>query len=299
MQSCIRPRKIHLDLLPPSQHKHSSRSTFRAHVEIGSKRALNTSMMKCGCKGSEKTEGFFVPRIMKNLCVNKVTAVFVLVTFGFILTPGYKLLAQQVSELSDTPVANGSPANGSRQTESGNSGTLAGPKLLTFDERMKNYERSFTKPENLIGPLLGAGIGQLRNTPSEWGQGMSGFGQRLGSGYGRSVISRTIALGVASVDHEDSRFEPSTERGIWRRTGHAIVGTFVSRTPSGGRMPAYSRFAGTYGAAFIANAWEPPSQNSVSHALGRGSTALLSSVGWHVLEEFWPDIRRAILHKQK
>jgi hypothetical protein len=61
-------------------------------------------------------------------------------------------------------------------------------------------------------------------------------------------------------------------------------------------MPAFSRFAGAYGAGFIADAWEPRSQNDASHALERGSTALLSSVGWHIFEEFWPDIRGAFHH---
>ena len=116
------------------------------------------------------------------------------------------------------------------------------------------------------------------------------------SGYGRSVIGRTIGFGVAAVDHEDPRFVPSNEKGIWRRTRHAVVGTFVSRTGSGGTMPAYSRFAGVYGAGFIANAWEPPSQDHVHEALEPGSTALLSSVGWHVFEEFWPDIRNVFHH---
>jgi hypothetical protein len=64
-------------------------------------------------------------------------------------------------------------------------------------------------------------------------------------------------------------------------------------------MPAFSRFAGVYGAAFIANSWEPPSQADAGHALQRGSTALLSSVGWHILEEFWPDIRSKVLHRSE
>jgi hypothetical protein len=64
-------------------------------------------------------------------------------------------------------------------------------------------------------------------------------------------------------------------------------------------MPAFSRFAGVYGAAFIANAWEPPSQADAGHALQRGSTALASSVGWHIVEEFWPDIRRKVLRRSE
>jgi hypothetical protein len=184
----------------------------------------------------------------------------------------------------------------SDQNTSGQSATPANspdstPQRLTFRDRIKIYEVSFTNPESLIGPALGAGIGQMRNTPPEWGQGAAGFAPRLGSAYGRSIIARTIAFGVAAVDREDPRFEPSNDTGFLRRTRHAIVGVFVSRTESGGTMPAFSRFAGVYGAAFIANAWEPKSQDNVSHALERGTTALLSSVGWHILREFWPDIR--------
>ena len=151
-------------------------------------------------------------------------------------------------------------------------------------------------PQSLVGPLLGAGIAQAEGTPHEWGGGMEGFGKRFASSYGRSVIGRTVEFGVAAADHEDPRYHPSDQTGVWRRTRHAIAATFVSQTTSGGSMPAFSRIAGAYSAGFIANAWEPPSQNSAGHALERGSTSLLSSVGWHVFEEFWPDIRGAMHH---
>jgi hypothetical protein len=39
---------------------------------------------------------------------------------------------------------------------------------LTFSERVRLYEKPFTRPESLIGPILGAGIGQARNSPEEW-----------------------------------------------------------------------------------------------------------------------------------
>jgi len=61
-------------------------------------------------------------------------------------------------------------------------------------------------------------------------------------------------------------------------------------------MPAYSRIVGAYGAGFIAKVWVPKSQDNTGYALERGSTALLSSVAWNVLEEFVPDIRKAFHH---
>ncbi len=236
-------------------------------------------------------------RINKNPGISKVIAVRVLV-FGFVLlSAGGELRAQQMSDLPSKPTPAVGEQNISVPVVSSDNADVISAGPLTFGERLKIYEHSFTNPESLVGPVLGAGIGQLRDTPPEWGSGADGFGLRLASGFGRSVISRTISFGVASVDGEDSRFTPSHESGIWKRTRHAVVGTFVSRTASGGTMPAISRFTGVYSAAFIANAWEPPSQDSYGHALERGSTALLSIVGWHVFEEFWPDIRGTLRHK--
>ena len=245
----------------------------------------------------KQTKGVNVGNLNGNPNINKVVAVGALIC-GLILTSGTALRAQQPSdERSDSNSANSNESKSAPRTTTDNAVPPA--MTLTFSERVRLYEKSFTNPESLIGPVLGAGIGQARNSPEEWGGGAEGFGIRVASGVGRSVISRTIAFGVAAADGEDSRYTPSNETGAWRRTKHAIASTFVSRTRSGGTMPAFSRFAGVYGAGFIANYWEPPSQNSASHAFERGSTALASSVGWHIFEEFWPDIRKALHHRQE
>jgi hypothetical protein len=234
--------------------------------------------------------------------MNKAIPACVILLSGLMLGSGLQLRAQESVDLPPKPEPSVATIQQDNSTPSASASetTFDAPVIpaqpLTFGERVKIYELSYTHPENLIGPALGAGIGQWRNTPPEWGQGADAYGIRFASAFGRSVISRTIAFGVAAVDREDPRFVPSNESGIWRRTRHAIVGTFVSRTPSGGSMPAFSRFAGVYSAGFIANAWEPRSQNDTAHALERGSTALLSSVGWHIFEEFWPDIRGALHH---
>jgi hypothetical protein len=214
--------------------------------------------------------------INSNLGANKAIPVYVILLCGLILAPGRPLRAQQSVDLPSKPepttatIQQDSSTSDSSTSEASIDAPVIPARPLTFSERLKIYERSFIQPEGLIGPALGAGIGQWRDTPPEWGQGAGAYGTRFASGFGRSVISRTIAFGVAAADREDSRFIPSSETGIWRRTRHAIVGTFVSRTPTGGSMPAFSRFAGAYGAGFIANAWEPQSQKDTGHALERG-----------------------------
>jgi hypothetical protein len=216
---------------------------------------------------------------------------------GFIFNSALGLLyAQQVKDSSASPSPESSSGNSSSSGASHNDTSPVPTEPLTFSARLNIYAHSFISPQSYIGPALGAGIGQWEDSPHEWGEGAEGYGLRYGSGFGRSVISRTTALGVATADHEDDRFFPSNKTGIWRRTRHAIVTTFISRTDTGGTMPAYSRFTGVYSAAFIANAWEPPSEDNIHDAVLRGTTALLSNVGWHMFKEFWPSVHNAFHH---
>ena len=167
---------------------------------------------------------------------------------------------------------------------------------ITMPERLGTYRHSVFNPDSLLAPAFGAALAQATNQPPEWGQGASGYGTRLASGYGRLVINRTIRFGVAALDHEDPRFSYSNEAGFWRRFRYASVHYVVARTDSGKRIPAFSRFAGTYGAAFIANEWYPESRANTGHALMRGSTALAAGWAWNVFREFWPDIKNALHH---
>lgn len=167
---------------------------------------------------------------------------------------------------------------------------------LTFGERFRIYRHSIINPDSALGPAFGAALGQANNEPPEWRQGASGYGRRLASGYGRLVINRTIRFGVAALDHEDPRFTHSNEGGFWRRFRYASVHYVMARKDDGGLMPAYSRFAGAYGAAFVANVWYPESRANTGHALMRGSTALAAGYAWNVFREFWPDIKKAIHH---
>lgn len=169
---------------------------------------------------------------------------------------------------------------------------------LSLGDRVDLYIHSITNPDSVAGPAFGAAINQARNEPPEWGQGAEGYGVRFASSYGRMLIGRTIRFGVAAVDHEDPRFYHSDETGFWRRARFATVHYFIVRTDGGSQIPAFSRFAGVYGAAFISNEWYPASRANTSHALLRGTTALSAGLGWNVFREFWPDIKRALRKQQ-
>jgi hypothetical protein len=159
---------------------------------------------------------------------------------------------------------------------------------LTAGDRFRIYRQSILGPYTLVGPALGAGIGQWEEEPPEWREGGEGYARRLASGAGRQLIAETIRFGVSAADDEDPRYHPSGESRVWGRVRHVFAETFTSETSRGTRIPAYSRFAGTYGAAFISNLWYPESRSTAGWALRRGSTALISSVGFNLFQEFAP-----------
>ena len=157
---------------------------------------------------------------------------------------------------------------------------------LSLGERFAIYRHSILSPYSLIGPALGAGSGQWEDEPPAWGEGAEGYGRRFGSGMARHLISESIRAGFAAADGEDPRYHRSGERGIWPRTRHVIIETVTSQTASGARIPAFSRFAGVYGAAFISNTWYPENRATVGYALRRGSSSFGSSFAFHLFEEF-------------
>jgi len=163
---------------------------------------------------------------------------------------------------------------------------------LTFAHRARLYGKSVFSPETIIGPALAAGVNQWENEPERWDQGGKGYARRFGSEVGTDVIGKTISFGFAAIDREDPRYFPSQDRSTWGRIKHGVVSSFVSPTASGRQIPAFSRFAGAYGAAFISNTWYPDDKATTSDAFKRGSTAFGAAVGFRVLSEFVPFLQR-------
>ena len=163
---------------------------------------------------------------------------------------------------------------------------------LTFGERAHVYARSVFSPVTIIGPALAAGIGQAQDEPPRWGGGAEAFGKRYGSAAARRVISETVIFGFAAADGEDPRYFPSNDRRAWARTRHAIVSTFVSPTSHGVTIPAFSRFVGVYGAAFISNTWYPNERATAGDAAVRGTWGMVATLGVHVASEFVPFLRK-------
>ncbi len=86
---------------------------------------------------------------------------------------------------------------------------LITPLALPADKQPESDRKHFFKhtfgPTAVARAAAGAGISQLNNTPSEWGQGMLGFGRRFASSFGFHIVKKGIEYPVAKLRHEEFR----------------------------------------------------------------------------------------------
>jgi len=168
---------------------------------------------------------------------------------------------------------------------------------LTWQGKLKYHAESTYSPAALVGFAAYAGVLQTLDTPTEWGKGGAGYGRRLASTVAWSGIHSTLAFGLDTALHQDPRYFRSGAGG-WRRVGHSLRGTILTRTDSGGETLSTWRLGSAYGAAFLSNEWYPDRLNTVRLGVLQGSMTLGFGFIANLGAEYWPDIKRKVLHKK-
>lgn len=169
---------------------------------------------------------------------------------------------------------------------------------LDVTGKLRFHAESVYGPRALVGSALYAGILQDIGTPAEWGQGAGAYGKRFASTVACGATHAVLAFGLDSALHQDPRYFRSSSTGFGRRMAHALRGTILTRTDSGGETLSTWRLGSAYGAAFLSNQWYPERLNTVRLGVLQGSLQLgfdlLSNVG----SEFLPDLKRKILRRK-
>jgi hypothetical protein len=163
---------------------------------------------------------------------------------------------------------------------------------LSVKEKLRYDARHLFDVDNLVFAGIGASFDQLRNRPSEWGDGWDALAGRYASHVGQYIIQRSIMFPVQAIDHEDTRYFPSTRATFQGRFADAFLHTIWRHDDSGGMMPAYSEFLGDYGAASLSRLWWPEKYHRGSAIFIAGSDTILIDAGINVFHEFKPDIKR-------
>lgn len=164
------------------------------------------------------------------------------------------------------------------------------PSQLTETKRFHLYLLSTVGPIPILGEAIGAGYSQWRNSPREWGQGWSAYGERFGSNVAYNGIRQTITYGTSVAFHEDNRYFASHKHGFWARAGYATLSTVVARHPDGRRGFSVSSVAGIIGASAIANTWGPTNWKGVDHIADNAGISFMTTAGFNIVREFLPDV---------
>ena len=143
-----------------------------------------------------------------------------------------------------------------------------------------------------------AGVAQWGNDYKQFGQGAQGYAKRYGATFADGAISNYMTEAVfPSLLRQDPRYFRMASGSAWKRTGYALTRVLVTRSNSGNACFNSSEIAGDLAAAGIANLYYPSENRTLGDTMEKFTVNVVSDAGFNVLREFWPDIRRKVLHK--
>ncbi len=157
---------------------------------------------------------------------------------------------------------------------------------------------SFDYPLVLLAGFV-AGLGQWDNANPSFGQGMAGYGRRLGTSYADQAIGNMMTEAIfPSVLHEDPRYFRRGTGSKWSRAFYAASRVLVTRTDSGNWRFNYSEVLGNATAVAISNSYYPDNRSAGQNIEKLGQQIAIDAAS-QVLKEFWPDLKRKWLNRHK
>jgi hypothetical protein len=173
---------------------------------------------------------------------------------------------------------------------------LAVPADQPESDRKHFFKHTFG-PTAVARAAAGAGISQLNNTPSEWGQGMLGFGRRFASSFGFHIVKKGIEYPVAKLRHEEFGYHPSDKEGFKPRMVYALEAVVIThKTTDHSKTVHTAELSSAFGAGFISRLWQPASTRTIGAGFSSAGLTLAIDAGTNVLHEFWPEIRHPHTH---
>ena len=157
---------------------------------------------------------------------------------------------------------------------------------------------SFDYPLVLLAGFV-AGLGQWDNANPSFGQGMAGYGRRLGTSYADQAIGNMMTEAIfPSLLHEDPRYFRRGTGSTWGRAFYAASRVLVTRTDAGKWRFNYSEVLGNATAVAISNSYYPDNRSAGQNIEKLGQQIAIDAAS-QVLKEFWPDLKRKWFARHK
>jgi hypothetical protein len=167
---------------------------------------------------------------------------------------------------------------------------------LTDHQRFQLYLRqTFTTPGIYAKTAMFSIGDQINHSPPGWGDGLTGYFQRVGSRHGQFVIQNSFsALGNAALGFEP-RYDRCRCSKWWSRTGHAVVRNFVTYDKSETAIrPQIGMYLGAFSGGVIAGTWKPQHPDLAAEGYHSVITQAGFGIAANLIGEFAPEIKRLL-----
>lgn len=126
--------------------------------------------------------------------------------------------------------------------------------------------------------------------------GARGYFERAGSHYARSIVQGGIHSSLAAALGHDTRYFREPEKSGWRRAGHALRRTLITRNSEGASVFDVSNLTAIYAGPLVSSTWHPHRYGPFTQCLRGGDIGMGAQAMSNLLHEFGPDLKR-LLHK--
>jgi hypothetical protein len=170
---------------------------------------------------------------------------------------------------------------------------------IPVKEKFKLATQDVFDPFSFVITGIYAGAAQWGNDYAGYGQGAQGYAKRYGAAFADGAIGNYMTEAIfPTMLHQDPRYFRLGTGSGWKRVGYALSRIVVTRSDQGTWQFNTSELAGNAVAAALANLYYPAQNRSSGDTFEKFGLNVVSDAGFNVLKEFWPDMRRKILHKE-
>lgn len=169
----------------------------------------------------------------------------------------------------------------------------ASPGPLSGKQKLELFADKSIAPSRFLSSAAGAGIHQALDSLPAYGQGMSGYGKRLGSSMATGASTEFFGTFLlAALMHRDPRYFVGLRGGPWRRIGYSVSRLVVTRTDTGTEGVNWPGIFAPAFAESLANSYLPVEEQTAGRTFRRYGVRLGFTAGANIVKEYWPTIFR-------
>jgi hypothetical protein len=145
---------------------------------------------------------------------------------------------------------------------------------------------------------LGVLYDQATVATPEWGSGADGLRKRAAWRMTGLLTRASAQYAVAKWRDTDPDYERCHCKGFGPRSRHALVSEFVEIRRDGSLGAPVARFSGIATSVAVTTPFQG-SNPTAGTAAQRAVLLVGTDLGFNMLQEFWPEIRRTLLFRRK